>query len=113
MTTTGQRGIYGSPFDVPAHRIMVSRGAPPTLRSRFFQPHLLVGRRKVEQRVQPYPGLLDPWSNAMQRRRLKDRRMHDALVHEPLALVQQGFALAAIALVCLLADERVKVRIAA
>jgi len=33
--------------------------------------------------------------------------MHDALVHEPLALVQQGLTRAAVALCCLLVDERV------
>src|SRR5262245_11746675 len=56
-------------------------------RSWLPEPHILVRRREVEQRVQSDGGLLDPWAHPMQGRRLEDRRVHDPVVHESLDLV--------------------------
>jgi pimeloyl-ACP methyl ester carboxylesterase len=55
--------------------------------SRPLEPHLFVRRREVEERVQTDGGLLYPRSHAVQRGRLEDRRVHHALVHQPLDLV--------------------------
>src|SRR5215831_4021068 len=71
-------------------------------RSLLSQPHLLVRRGEVEERVQADGRLLEARTDAVQGRRLEDRRVHDALVHQLLDLVQDGLAPLAIALARLL-----------
>ena len=65
-------------------------------RSRFAQAHLLIGRRKVELRIQAHGGFRHAWSHAMQRSGLEDWGVHDPLRHEPLYLVQQLLAFTAL-----------------
>ena len=79
----------------------------------FLQAHLLIGAEVGKQRDQAYPWLLHPWPHAMQRGRLSDRGVHDALLQQPLHLMQQRFALAAIALQRLLLEQRIDIGIAA
>src|SRR2546425_12463454 len=91
----------------------LARGPPMRLtqfrRSWLLEAHVLVRRGEVEQRVQADPGLLDPWSYPVQRGRLEDRQVHDALVHEPLDLMQQRLTPAAVALLGLLGEQVVDV----
>src|SRR5215471_10313851 len=65
------------------------RRARPSLLS---QAHLLVRRGEVEERVQADGRLLEPWADTVQGRRLEDRSVHDALVHQLLDLVQHCLA---------------------
>ena len=80
---------------------------------RCLETHLLIGAGKVEQGVQAHSRFLHARAHAMQRCRLIDRRVHDPLMHQPLDLVQQRFALAPVALPRLLAEELIDIRIAA
>src|SRR5262249_61607405 len=82
-------------------------------RSLLSQTHLLVRRGEVEERVQADGRLLEPRADAVQGRRLEDRRVRDALVHQLLDLVQHGLASLAIALARLLHEQVGDVRIAA
>jgi hypothetical protein len=82
------------------------------LDSRPFQAHLLVGSRKVEQRVQAHCRFLHPWAHAVQCRWLEDRRLHDPLLHQPLDLVQQRLTVAPVALDRLLPEEVIDVGMA-
>src|SRR6266498_5841734 len=79
----------------------------------LFQAHILVGRSKVEQRVQTYPWLLDSWSYPVQCCWLPDGAVHNTLMHEPLDLMQQRLALVAVTLLRLLVEEIINIRIAA
>src|SRR5881628_1375036 len=79
----------------------------------LLQAHVFPGGGEVELRAQADPGLLDPWADAVQRGRLEDPPVHDALVHQPLDLMQQRLALLAVALLRLLPVQLVDVRIPA
>src|SRR5436309_9297143 len=82
-------------------------------RLRLLQADVLVGPREVEKGIQPDRRLLDARADAVQARRLEDRRVHHALVHQALDLMQQRLALLAVALLRLLDEEVVEVRMAA
>src|SRR6266571_6238024 len=81
--------------------------------SLLLQAHVFPGGREVELRAQADPGLLDAWPDPVQRGRLEDPPVHDALVHQPLDLMQQRLALSAVALLRLLPEQIVDVRIPA
>src|SRR5262249_61772118 len=49
----------------------------------LLQPHVLVRRREVEQRIQPDRRFLDPRPHAMQRGWLEDRPRHHTPLHHP------------------------------
>src|SRR5262245_2480714 len=83
------------------------------MRLAFLEADLLVRGRHVEERVEADGGLLDARADAVERRRLEDRRVHDALVDEPLDLVQQRLAALPVALLRLLEEKVVDVGVAA
>src|SRR5437667_4163633 len=81
--------------------------------SLLLQAHVFPGGREVELRAQADPGLLDARADPVQRGRLEDPPVHDALVHEPLDLVQERLTLLAVALRRLLPEQVVDVGISA
>src|SRR5688572_33282947 len=62
-----------------AFRSPPARGARCPRGSALLQADLLVGRGHVEKRVEPDGGLLHARAYPVERRRLEDRRVHDAL----------------------------------
>src|SRR5712692_6451410 len=88
-----------SPTGRPGLRLARSalwRAGPRSRRLWLFQAHVLPRRGEVEERVQADPRLLDPWPDPVQRGRLEKRGVHDALVHQPLDLMQHRLTLLAV-----------------
>ena len=75
-------------------------------RLRLAQAHLLIGRCKVELRIQAHGGFFHPWPYTMECGRLEDRGVQDPFMHQALHLVQQRLACAAVAFDGLLLEER-------
>src|SRR6266498_5822038 len=98
---------------VPAPRMWTRAMELLATRSLFLEAHVLVRRRKVEQRVQADRRLLDPRPDPVQGGGLEDRGVHDALVHQPLELIQHRLALLAVALLRLLPEQVVDIGIPA
>src|SRR5262249_38923254 len=81
--------------------------------SRPLQTHVLIWSGKVEKRVQTDSWLFDPWSHPVQGGWFEDRCVHDALMHQPLDLMEQRLPTLAVALTRLLHEQVVEVRVSA
>src|SRR5262249_44174852 len=79
----------------------------------LLQAHIFPGRCEIELRAQADARLLDPRADPVQRGRLEDSAEHDAVVHQALDLMQERLALLAVALLRLLSEQIVDVRMSA
>src|SRR5688572_7149331 len=73
----------------------------------------IVGRREVQQRVEPERLRLNPWAHGGQRGGLEGRRVYEALVQQILDRVEHCLALATVALGRRLLEQLVDVGMAA
>src|SRR5262245_5687032 len=94
----------------PCLRLAVDASSEPIGKSviqisRSSQAHVFIRCCQVELRVKTDRSLLHARPNAVQRSRLEDRAVHDALVHELLDSVQQRLAFWALTLARLLLEQ--------